>query len=216
MWHYPTIYRDKFGEETTTIDNDGRELRMIVRGVEFRGTDFDGLQPTGTQDISEPTCFTLQNGDLCSCVIDCQIPVQISEAQTTEGILEVHLELGDPEPTGGIDREYLLLKLRLGQRCHVSSGGSGWFEDELLDMQKQLPEGVFIKTCINCAFSDYSPLGHGLFGNLACFRDNKEGYRSVRTKADIFRVWKTMTEYVQETYICPEFEKRQPDTGYRG
>jgi hypothetical protein len=26
----------------------------------------------------------------------------------------------------------------------------------------------------------------------------------------------TMTEFVQETCLCPEFEKRAPGTGYRG
>ena len=216
MWSYPTIYRDKIGEETTTIDNDGRELRMVVRGVEFRGGDFDCLEPTEKQDASRLACFTLQKGDLCSCVIECKIPVRVAGAETTEGTLDVHVELGNPEPKGGIDRLYLQLTLQLGHYCFVSSGWSGWFEDELLDLQKQLPEGVFLKSCINCAFSDYSPLGHGMFGGLACFRDNKEGYRAVRTKGDIFRVWKTMTEYVQETYLCAEFEKRQPKTGYRG
>ena len=48
-------------------------------------------------------------------------------------------------------------------------------EDELLDIQRQMPEGTYLKACINCAFSDYCPGGHGLFGGLACFRDNKEG-----------------------------------------
>ena len=80
-----------------------------------------------------------------------------------------------------------------------------------------MPEGEYLKACINCAFSDYSPFGHGLFGGLACFRDNKEGYRMVKTKHDLFRVWGTMTGVlVQETFLCREFERRFPDTGYRG
>ncbi len=59
-------------------------------------------------------------------------------------------------------------------------------------------------------------LGHGLFDGLACFRDNKQGYLSVQTKRDLFGIWGTMTEFVQETFRCPEFERRAPGTGYRG
>ncbi len=31
--------------EQTSISNDGSTLRMIVRGVEWVGNDFDGLEP---------------------------------------------------------------------------------------------------------------------------------------------------------------------------
>jgi hypothetical protein len=133
-----------------------------------------------------------------------------------EGALAVHLELGDPAPNGGIDREHLKLKLTIEGRLIASKGCSAWFEDEMLDIQKQLPQDTYMKGCINCAFSDYSPAGHGLFGGLACFRDNKQGYLSVKTKQDLFCVWKTMTEYVQETYLCPEFARRIPGSSYRG
>jgi hypothetical protein len=54
-----------------------------------------------------------------------------------------------------------------------------------------------------------------MFGGLTCFRDNKTGYRAVNSKSAMFQAWGTMTEYVQETYLCPEFEKRTPGTGYR-
>jgi hypothetical protein len=86
----------------------------------------------------------------------------------------------------------------------------------MLDVQNQLPSGTHLRACITCAYSDYSPVGHGLFGGLACFRDNKSEYLAVRSKADLFRIWSKMTGFVQETYLCPEFERRQPRTGYRG
>jgi hypothetical protein len=106
--------------------------------------------------------------------------------------------------------------LKVGTQVWSSAALSGWFEDELLDLQRQLPDGMLMKACINCAFSDYSPYGHALFGGLACFRGNKDGYGAVKGKSDIFRIWDTMTEFVQETYLCPEFKKRLPGTGYRG
>jgi hypothetical protein len=216
MWSYPAKYRDKLGEVTTTIQNDGKTLRMVVRGIEFCGRDFDALEPTDQVNSSKLADFTLQQGCLCSCVIDCEMRVPVAGASKADAGLTIHLELGEPKPNGGFDREDLHLSLELNGTCVSSSGTSGWFEGELLDIQRQLPDGVYLSACINCAFSDYSPVGHGLFGDLACFRDYKDGYRSVRTKADLFRIWETMTEFVQETYLCREFERRRPGTGYRG
>ena len=86
----------------------------------------------------------------------------------------------------------------------------------MLDLQRQMPANTYLKACITCAFSDYSPDGSGSFGTLACFRGNKTGYRTVTGKKELFGIWHTMTEVVQETYPCPEFERRLPGTGYRG
>jgi hypothetical protein len=214
---YQGIYTDRFGGEPIIIHNDGRVLRTIIRGVRFWGYDFDGLSPEEDTPPEKLASFTLQRGDLCSCVIECDIPVPVVIGEgITEGRLRVRLDLGEPADNGGIDRETLNLSLTVGGNTSNGSGRSGWFEDELLELQAALPEGTYMKACINCAFSDYSPYGHGLFGNLACFRDNKEEYLRVKTKGDIFRVWDTLTEYVQETYLCPEFRKRRPGTGYRG
>lgn len=71
------------------------------------------------------------------------------------------LELGEPLPTGQMDRERLKLRLAVNGQTYHSDGKSSWFEDEMLDLQRKLRPGTFIKTCINCAFSDYSPYGHG-------------------------------------------------------
>ena len=192
-------------------------LSVTIRGVEFRGDDFDALEPASEADPSRLASFPLQQNALCSCVIDADIPVPVVTPEgSSEGVLAMHLELGDPAPNGGIDREYLSLRLGFGDWVLSSRGWSGWFEDELSDLQRQMPAGTYLKTCINCAFSDYSPLGHGLFGGLACFRDNKTGYRAVQTKRDLFGIWNTMTGFVQETFLCPEFERRSPGTGYRG
>jgi hypothetical protein len=213
---YPARYRDRFGEERTSIHNDGTMLSVTIRGVEFRGGDFDALEPTSEADSSRLASFSLQNA-LCSCVIDAEIPVPVATPDgITAGVLAVHLELGDPAPNGGIDREHLMLRFEFEDRALTSKGWSGWFEDELLDLQRQMPEGTFLKACITCAFSDYSPLGHGLFGGLACFRGNKTGYKAVQSKRDLFEIWGTMTGFVQETHLCPEFERRSPGTGYRG
>ena len=214
---YQGVYTDRFGEEPIIIRNDARVLRTTIRGVGFWGHDFDGLSPEENTPPEQLDSFTLQQGDLCSCVIECDIPVPIATNEgITEGQLHIRLDLGEPADNGGIDRETVNISLSLEGSTFTGSGRSGWFEDELLELQAVLPKGMYMKACINCAYSDYSPYGHGLFGNLACFRGNKEEYLRVKTKADIFRVWETLTEYVQETYLCAEFKRRSPGTGYRG
>lgn len=70
--------------------------------------------------------------------------------------------------------------------------------------------------CITCAYSDYSPYGHGLWGGMACFRNTKAEYLATKTKSDVFRIWDSLTEQVQETYHCPQWQPRIPGTGYRG
>jgi hypothetical protein len=209
-------YCDRHGEVSTTIKNDGKTLSMVVRGVEFRGNDFDTLEPSDGTDPDRLTPFTLLHG-LCACTIEAKMPIRaVVDGDTVQGLLSIHLELGEPKSNGSIDREVLALGLMLGQTVYRSRGTSAWFEDELLDLQRQLPDGTYLKACINCAFSDYSPYGHGLFGGLACFRDNKDEYLTVNSKRELFRIWNTMTEFVQETYVCPDFRRRVPGTGYRG
>lgn len=55
--------------------------------------------------------------------------------------------------------------------------------------------------------------------DLACFRGIKDHYRLVKGKrspGSIFDVWDERTEFVQETWLCEEFEHRIGDRGYRG
>ena len=42
---YPARYIDEHGEEETIIRNDGKTLRMRVRGVEFSGMRFEDFEP---------------------------------------------------------------------------------------------------------------------------------------------------------------------------
>jgi Family of unknown function (DUF6304) len=219
---YPARYKDRFGEEATTIQNDGETLTIVVRGVRFQGNDFDSFEPQGVSDPAQLPSFTFLHGSLCFCVIEADISVPVvTPTGIVDGLLTFQLELGEPLPTGQMDRERLKLCLKVNDRPYFSEGKSGWFEDEMLDLQGKLPPGTFMKACINCAFSDYSPYGHGLFGNLICFRANKKGYLGLPSGEDFskdayFDVMETVSEMFQETYLCPEFEKRVPGTGYRG
>jgi hypothetical protein len=184
---------------------------MVVRGVCFQGDAFDSFEPQSGSDPASQSSFEFSHGFLSFCTLEADIPLPIvTPAGIADGLLTFKLTLDKVAP------ELLKMVLVVGERTCSSRGQSGWFEDEMLDLQRQLPDGTFIKACINCAFSDYSPYGQGMSGSLACFRGNKAGYRAVTGKKDLFEIWDTLTGFVQETHICPEFERRTPGTGYRG
>ena len=216
MFRYPAIYADAYGPEQTSISNDGETLTVPIRGVPFTGTDFDALRPPADATAEQLRTFSLHHGVLCACRIRCSIPVPIGGRMETVGELAIELSLGDPAPPRGLDREALRIALHYGGKAIAGSSSGGWFEDELLSIQSQLPEGVFIKACINCQYSDYGPAGHGMFGGMMCFRNIKAEYVKVRTKRDFWAVHDRFDRWVQETYLCAQFERRKPGTGYRG
>ena len=214
--NYPAIYSDKFGEEKTIIQNDGKTLRMSLRGVMFSGSMFDDFEPSNIEE-AKLALFPMHFGTLCSYKLDCQIPISIVMFdKEIKGILQTHIELGDPAPNGGVNLERVRLALTIVNQSFTSSGTHGWFDDELLEIEASLPDGIFMKCCHTCAFSDYHPAGSGTFGGLACFRDHKQEYLALKGKTSLMHFFNNRTENVQETYLCPEFEKRIPGTGYRG
>ena len=213
---YPARYQDARGVEATTIHNDGRTLRMVLRGLEFSGSDFEGFEPPPGLDAATRASFSLVFGELADCVIEWEMSMGVMVGdRVTEGHLAARLSLGPGGPRGGLTHETLRLVLRW-EAWVVESRERGWFEDALADLQEQLPEGVSLRCCFACALSGYQPSGHGLFGGLACFRDNKDRYVTVRTLEDFSRIWPTLTEWVQETFVCPEFQRRAPGVSYRG
>ncbi len=213
---HDATYSDAHGSEQITIVNDGETLSLSVRGVEFAGADFDLLEPKeATPDQLQQ--FTLFHGCLAACRIQCRMPVPVRvRDDLRSGWLSIDLRMGAPIETGTIERDELRIVLEYDDQRFAGRGTSGWFEDELLSIQAQLPEGVFIKACINCLYSDYSPYGHGRFGSMMCFRNLKAEYLRVTTKDEFWSVHERRDRLVQETYLCPEFERRVPGTGYRG
>jgi hypothetical protein len=210
-------YVDASGSEPIRITNDGETLRTKIRGVEFVGNDLDGLSPVDGTPTEMLCSFTLNQGELCACVLNLEVSIPVVAGQfELQGTLCANLQLGSPADNGRISHERLQLALSYADERVLSSGASGWFEGELLDIQKLLPEGVFMKACINCLYSDYSPYGHGLFGGMMCFRNMKDEYLRVTSKDEFWAVHGRQERMVQETYLCPDFARRLPGTGYRG
>jgi hypothetical protein len=212
MLNLSGIYSDSRGNESIVIQNDGKTLRTRIRGVDFEGNDFDSLGA-----LSEASDFVLQHGDLCDCTIAVDFPARlIAPEGVRTGLIHAEIILGAPDDRGGIKSELIQLTMNEPEFSASTTGKSGWFEDELLSIAAQLPKGFALQACITCGLSDYSPYGHGSFGCLACFKNAKEDYRLVSSKAGIFAIWNRMTEYVQETHYCSEYENRPKGRGYRG
>jgi hypothetical protein len=213
MARYDGTYSYARGHGVIAFLNDGETLRTRIRGVEFAGPDFDGLSPVDSG--ADLKGFTLNRGELCSCsfAFDIPLPVIVEQSEVS-GKLLVELELGAPAPNGGLDRERLKLTLEYAGQRVASSGGSGYFEDELTEIRHQMPKFVFIKACINCLFSDYAPGGQPAFGGMLCFRNIKAEFLQVKSKRDLFAVVRRRDRLVQETYLCPEFSPRILRTSY--
>jgi len=231
---YPANYRDEFGEEITTIYNDGKTLRIKVRGVEFIGTAFDLLTPPiDFHNLTEKPFYFFLDA-LYACEINCEVPVKIIQANKTfDGMIKIHVELGMPdgghpvqmlrkkddgsivEENSAPSKEILILELIFDNKHFKSSGVNfhSSFDEQLAEIKKLLPEDTYIKTCWNCAFADYHPVGSGSFGGLACFKNTKEDYRNIKSKFDLMHLWDKRADSVQEIHLCPEFEKRIPGMG---
>ena len=214
---YEGTYTDLRGSEPIAMKNDGETLTTVIRGVIFSGPDFDALSPCPEATTVQLSFFTLSGGDLCSCTfsLEMSLPMNVHDNET-EAILRMQLNLGEPSLRGGIDSETLELDLTYDDVNVTSAGKSGWFEDELLNLQSQLPESDYLKTCINCQYSDYRVGGSGLFSSMMCFRNIKREYLAVKSKNDYIPLQGRHDRWVQETYYCPEFSRRKPGTGYRG
>ncbi|GAB2936336.1 hypothetical protein GCM10027075_40790 [Streptomyces heilongjiangensis] len=215
--HYPAAVTDRWGRFETTLVNSGGMFTMTLRGNRFEGTSVDGLELVGEPaESDEPPA--LHEGALCSCAIEWRMPVEVSLADTgrTSVPLTARLTLGDPAPNNAIDSVGVTLRLHLPSGVVDTTAPRGTMEDALADLRRRLPDGTRLLACVSCAYSDYHPAGSGFIGSLACFRDNKDAYRAVAGKQDLFALWDQNSGFVQETYHCPDFEQRRPGTGYRG
>ncbi|MDV7220845.1 DUF6304 family protein [Streptomyces prunicolor] len=219
---WPGRYTDRHGNEVVVFESDGREsIRTTIRGVRFEGDSMDDLGALGGEPPEAP--FTFFDGALCACLLEWEVPMPVTvEGQGVRtAALDCALWLGAPAGPGkGLEYERLFTILRLDGQEHLTTEDHGTFEEALNDLQRWLlPAGVRLRACVACAWSDYSPAGNGLMAGLACFRDAKDRYRQVDGKhgpTGIFAVWQELTEFVQETWLCGEFEHRAGDTGYRG
>ncbi|MFE3516914.1 DUF6304 family protein [Streptomyces sp. NPDC059166] len=206
-------YRDRRGSEAVILTTDGRQLRVRARGTDFEGESFDALAPVAGTPVQDGL-FDLDDGVLRDCVLEWDLPIPVlvsgEERQATLSCL-LSLRRADPD---------LSLALHLDGAVYESNRAESDFAAALATVQRVLPPGLRLQTCIACAFSDYFPAPvRGLSGGLACFRGAKDAYREVVGGEDVADLWDRRTGFVQEIWSCREFEPRPAHgagTGHRG
>lgn len=206
-------YRDTKGSDAVVLTTDGRQLRIRIRGVDFEGESFDDLGSVGGLP-PESGMFALADGALTDCVLEWDLPLPVLVAGTLRhATLSCLLSLRRVDPD-------LHLALHLDGAVYESARAERDFNAALAAVQRILPDGVRIQTCVACAFSDYFPApGRGLSGGLACFRGAKDAYRGSAGEEDVLDLWDQRSGFVQEVWSCREFEVRPADgagTGHRG
>jgi hypothetical protein len=189
------------------------DIHTTIRGVAVWGYDFDGLEPVEMDDVSnERLSLGAESRELDECILTGDLPCVVDGTGTSiAATVRFRLTLGQAARSNVAAPRNLQLTLELDSG--VFQVQDDWFEGGMLQLNASLPEGTSLRCCVTCLYSDYSPGGHGLIG-MACHRDAKEQYLAVRSKLDYWSV--PVTEDVLETYVCPEYERRRPGTGYRG
>ena len=210
---YPATYRDVYGEEKIVIENDGVNLRTTIRETKLVAYDPDSFSPIGASSPELPTRLPLYFNDLCSYALDFDIPVGVvADDRLNAGVLHLRYDIGDPRGDGllnrGLDREDITASLAYNSFTFTTSKNHDFLENAIAEVQAALPNGAFLKVCLNCVFALESDMGCGDFASLGCFRDVKEEARQVRKMFDVYPLWKRKTEFVQGIYVCPQFERR--------
>jgi hypothetical protein len=212
---FPGGYQDQAGYEAIRWRVEGSRRYKLpsldffttIRGIDLWGTDFDGLEPVDHSAVAGQLPLD-QAGELSDCVLSGDLPCTAAiDGHRRPVTVTFSLDL-----RRGTSPDHAL-RLSLDFRGGTYQVSDGWFEDGIPRLEQALPSGAQLECCVTCLFSDYSPGGRGITG-IRCHREAKDQYLAVRSKADYWHV--PVTEEVPETYLCAEYRRRIPGTGYRG
>jgi hypothetical protein len=208
-------YVDQFGEESITVVTDGNGLRTTIRGLALDGPSPDSLSGVDRSEQSQRRDLKFDgDGYLAQYAITLSMPVTVvGESGNVDGVI---VATWDSRPGQKPQSGTPILKVEMAGQLLIVPAGDEEYESAIPKIEKQLPGGTFLKTCFNCQFSDYHVAGNMAFGSMYCFRRLKAEYLAVRSKIDYMKLDDSKVEGTQETYLCPEFLRRTPGTGYRG
>lgn len=217
---FPGAFEDDDGTEALTwhiqaSDRPGwagrYEIRARIRNVDVWGADFDGLEPDDADAADDSALPLSPAGEVARCVLTGDLPCTVDvEGRRRPTTVHFELDLREHPDRPTHDQKNLQLSMVLDDTVYVIA--DDWFEDGTRRLDDALRPNHLV-CCVTCLYSDYSPGGHGLMG-MRCHRDAKSQYLAVRSKTDYWPV--PVTEDVPETYLCDEYERRVPGTGYRG
>lgn len=201
MVSYSAIYRHHGVDYSITIHNDGKTLSFWLGGWHFYGESLSYMQTDrGLGDYS----FSHHYGDLCDCQFLYSVPQLLmgKDGKTYSIDFVIEHRLGKPCENGGLDDETIIIRFDFQGQTYQASGG--FYEDVLLELQRQLGQGFYFKNCFGCLYGDYSIFGQGAFGDLKCFYTQKDAYLKAKEKHDYIPLYDN-APCVQETGCCVNF-----------
>lgn len=216
MREYKAIYQDKRGTEEIVIKSDGSYMDFTLRGINFDGQDFEMLEAEEIDNTKfEYEMFQDGSGDLTNFRLTVTIPIllfdSIKKNKFTAPLI-VHVEIGETTTIKGLDSELTCLTLTTSFGEFTVEKKLEWMEDALITIQNQLPEHMYLNTCLSCKYSNYSPYGNGMFGHIYCFKNLKKELKQVRDKHDLLHIWTAEAVdrgdifSVHETFDCSEHQ----------
>lgn len=216
MRQYKATYQDKRGTEDIIIKSDGSELYTTIRGVDFYGGDFDQLTANTIDNINfDYQMFADGSGDITNFNLNITFPIQFFDSTSNKTFTEnliANIIVGEYTTIDGVDHEINCLNLNSSFGKFIVEKKLEWMEDALIILQDQLPSNIYLKTCLSCKYSNYSPFGNGMFGSIYCFQKIKAKLQSLNDKTDLLDIWtkeamdKGDIFSVQETFDCKEHE----------
>jgi len=213
MRQYKIIYKDKFGEEKTEIFSDGSILHVTLRGIKFEGSDFEGFKGEVDKSKFDYEMFQDDFGELTNFIMEVVFPIKIEyENKIITEEIKFTIEVGKELEIKELDSIVNKIELNTSFGNFISTKKVEWFEDAIIAIQNMLPEKMQIKTCLSCKYSNYHPVGNGMFGSLYCFKKIKKQLRTISNKDDLIRLWTDEAVEnkeifnVQEIFDCSEHQ----------
>jgi len=222
---YLGVYQDKQMLFPVEIYNNSEVLTFQIGKYRFAGTQMDDFE------LQNPICYSAKElrkfswnklphaEDFCYTLSDYNlsvfIPIQLITKRGKEKsvILKLRSSCGSPQENGGLSHYAMNLALIFFGKTYTGEGA--FFEDAVHALLQSTRGEFSFKSCFGCQFSDYSVFGQGAFGTMLCFKNQKKKYLAVTTKAEYMALDRE-DRFVQETFLCEEFEARGENVGYRG
>jgi len=204
MTLYPTTYIDNFGREESSFVSDGMSLKIQLRNHTFTGQNFDSLElKVAEKDTNSNFSFN-EYDSLTNCCFKIKIPIKLKRnSEILDAILSIEIVLENSK--------YPLIKIFEltfdNNRFDLQNGKETgmWFETQMAQLQRLLPQNIKINSCIFCAYSNYWVAGSDSFGTLLCFKNIKDKIVAVKNKNEYVDIAENNSVSTQETFWCSEF-----------
>ena len=161
MRKYTATYKDKRGTEEMIIKSDGEDLFFTLREIDFEGSDFEMLTASAIDNTKfDYEMFQDGSGDVTNFKLTVTIPIQLYNVESSQSFFEnliAYIEVGETTTIEGLDSEISCLTLTTSFGEYIGEKKLVWMEDALIALQNQLPANIYLKTCLSCKYSNYSP-----------------------------------------------------------